>query len=126
MAEETYGSYTYQFGCEALANHPGWLVQSSSQSKSAQEALALDNEGEPVIAHYYQKVNERTLEVVIPKSEITDLPEIGKKVKYLNVGWYISSVSITEQNTDFVRYSVGLKKFIGRGLPATSDCSTSL
>lgn len=126
MADEKYGAYTYKFGCDALANHPGWLVQSSSKSNSSQEALALDNEGEPVIAHYYQKVSECTLEVVIPKNEVSELPEIGKAVNYNGLGYYISSVSITEQNTDFVRYSVGLKRFIKHGLPDDSDTSESL
>lgn len=127
MADEKHGAYTYKFGCDKLTNHPGWLVQSSSKSNSSQEALALDNEGEPVVAHYYQKTSECTLEVVIPKNEITDLPEIGKKVLFNGVGYYISAVSITENNTDFVRYSVSLKRFIANGgLPTESDCSTSL
>ena len=126
MADEKWESYTYKFGCDKLINHPGWLVQSSSKSNSSQEALALDNEGEPVIAHYYQKQSECTLEVVIPKNEIDDLPEIGKRVKYNGVGYYISSVQITENNTDFVRYSVSLKRFIAHGLPGVGDCSESL
>ena len=128
MAEEKKGLYTYVFGCTPVSNHEGWLVQSSSQSNSAQEALGLDNEGEPVIAHYYQKTNERTLEVIIDKATMqNDPPEIGKKVKYDSKGYYISSVNITENNTDFVRYSIGLKRFIANGgLPDLSDCSTSL
>ena len=121
-----YAGYTYKFGCDALANHPSWLVQSSSKSNSSQEALALSNEGEPVVAHYYQRVSECTLEVVIPTNEVGDLPEIGKPVLYNGLGYYISAVSITENNTDFNRYSVSLKRFMKYGLPDASDCSDSL
>lgn len=119
---------TYKFGCVA-SSHADWLVQNASVSGSAQEALALDNVGEPVVAHYYQNVDEMTFEVIIPEGE-TDIPEVGKIVKYNGKAWYVASASTTETNTDFVRYSISLKRFTkgdsGAGLPALADASESL
>lgn len=119
---------TYTFGTVQTA-HTDWLVQSASVNGSAQEALALNEVGEPVVAHYYQNVDEKTLEVIIPDGE-TDIPEVGKIVKYAGKAWYVASASTTETNTDFRRYSISLKRFTkaagGSGLPALSDASESL
>ena len=119
---------TYQFGCIA-SSHSDWLVQNASVSGSAQEALALDEQGEPVVAHYYQNVDEMTFEVIIPEGD-NDVPEVGKIVKYDGKAWYVASASLTQTNTDFVRYSISLKRFSkgdgGAGLPAIADASESL
>lgn len=119
---------TYTFGT-VQTSHTDWLVQSASVNGSAQEALALNEKGEPVYAHYYQNVDEKTLEVIIPEAE-KDIPKVGKVVKYAGKAWYVSSASTTETNTDFVRYSISLKRFTnvnnGDGLPAESDASESL
>lgn len=119
---------TYRFGC-VQSSHADWLVQSASVSGTAQEALALDNVGEPVVAHYYQNVAECSFEVIVPEGE-SDIPEVGKIVRYNNKAWYVASASTTEVNTDFVRYSISLKRFTkadgGSGLPADADASESL
>lgn len=108
---------TYTFGAQKLTGDMAdWLVQNASKNNQAQEALALDEKGEPVVAHYYQRVSEMTLEVIIP-SGTTTLPQIGTTIQYNGDYWYISAVSITETNTDFVRYSLTCKRFLKHGLP---------
>ena len=117
----------YQFGCVA-SSHADWLVQNASVSGSAQEALALDEKGEPVVAHYYQNVAECSFEVIVPTG-VTP-PEVGEIVKYNSKAWYVASASTTETNTDFVRYSLSLRRFTkaasGTGLPALADASESI
>lgn len=115
MADETY---TYKFGCIAMEDHPGWLVQSTSKSGEAQEALALDNVGEPVVAHYYQKVNTMQFEVIIPEQESdSSIPTIGEVIPYNGEYWYVASVSLAENNTDYNRYTLQMKRFIKNNLP---------
>lgn len=108
---------TYKFGCAAVTGKADWLVQSSSKNNQAQEALALNNVGEPEVAHYYQKIQEMTFEVIIPEDE-SSFPEIGDVFTYENQKYYVAAVSITENNTDFNRYSLTCKRFITAGLPA--------
>jgi hypothetical protein len=126
----------YRFGCVKSAK-ADWLVQSASQSGSAQEALALNEEGEPVQVHYYQNVAERTLEVIIPKDDESDqIPEVGEVVSYAGKAYYVASASTTETNTDWVRYSISLKRFTkagehaegqtAPGLPSISDAEASI
>lgn len=130
----------YRFGC-VKSKKGDWLVQSASQSGSAQEALALNEVGEPVQVHYYQNVAERTLEVIIPKDDESDqIPEVGEVVTYGETGkeqaYYVASVSTTETNTDWVRYSISLKRFTkageheegqtAPGLPSISDAEASI
>lgn len=107
---------TYTFGAAAVTGKPDWLVQSASKNNQAQEALALRNDGEPVVAHFYQKVSEMTFEVIIPDDE-SSIPEIGDIFTYDNVKWYVSSAQITEANTDFRKYSLTCKRFLATNLP---------
>ena len=110
---------TYKFGCAEVTGKPDWLVQSSSKNNQAQEALALDEQGEPVVAHYYQKVSEMTFEVILPDSESdSSIPEIGDIFTYDGKSYYVSAVSITETNTDFVKYSLTCKRFTSANLPS--------
>lgn len=108
---------TYTFGCAAVTGKADWLVQSSSKNNSAQEALALDNVGEPAAAHYYQKISEMTFEVIIPDDE-SSFPEIGDVFQYDGLKYYVSGVSISETNTDFRKYSLTCKRFTSASLPA--------
>lgn len=110
--------YTYKFGCAAVQGKPGWLVQSSSKNNQAQEALALNNVGEPVDAHYYQKISEMTFEVILPEQESdSSIPEIGDIFTYDGKSYYVSAVTVTENNTDYNRYSLTCKRFTSAGLP---------
>jgi hypothetical protein len=119
---------TYSFGIAETIAHTEWLIQSATETGSAQEALALDKVGEPVVAHYYQNVAELALEVIIPDGTV-DVPEIGKIVKYGDKAYYVSAVTKTESNTDFRRYSITVKRFTKagtNGLPLASDASPSI
>ena len=107
----------YKFGCAKVDGHDDWLVQSASKNNQAQEALALDNVGEPVVAHYYQRVSEMNFEVIIPQDEST-VPQIGTTFEYpTDTFWYVSAATITETNTDFRKYSLTCKRFIKTNLP---------
>jgi len=108
---------TYTFGCAAVSGKADWLVQSTSKNNQAQEALALRNDGEPVVAHYYQKISEMTFEVIIPDDE-SSIPEIGDVFTFDGVKYYVASAQITETNTDFRKYSLSCKRFITTSLPA--------
>lgn len=109
----------YTFGCAAVTGKPDWLVQSSSKNNQAQEALALDNVGEPIVAHYYSKVSEMSFSVIIPDGE-SSMPEIGDVFSYEDKQWYVASAQITETNTDFRRYELSCKRFLAHGLPSNS------
>ena len=108
---------TYTFGCAAVTGKPDWLVQSTSVNKQAQEALALNNVGEPVTAHYYQKIDEMTFEVILPDGD-SSIPEIGDVFTYEGVKYYVSNVAVTRPNTDYNRYTLTCKRFTTAGLPA--------
>lgn len=108
---------TYTFGCAAVTGKADWLVQSSSKNNQAQEALALRNDGEPVVAHYYQKVSEMSFEVILPDGD-SSIPEIGDVFTYEGVKYYVSGVTMSQTNTDFNRYSLTCKRFITTNLPA--------
>ena len=110
---------TYTFGCAEVSGKADWLVQSSSKNNQAQEALALDEQGEPVVAHYYQKISEMTFEVIIPDGE-SSIPEVGDIFTYGGLSYYVSNASITETNTDFRKYSLTCKRFTSAGLPASN------
>lgn len=110
----------YTFGCAAVSGKEDWLVQSSSKNNQAQEALALNEVGEPVVAHYYQKISEMTFEVIIPDGE-TSFPEVGDLFTYDGLSYYVSNVSITETNTDFRKYSLTCKRFTSANLPQASQ-----
>lgn len=114
----------YVFGvAELTGGRADWLVQNASKSTSAQEALALDENGEPVEAVYYQKVMEMTFDVIIPKRAETtqnsdsNIPEVGDIFTYDGKKWYVASSQITETNTDFKRYSLSCKRFTEADLP---------
>ena len=120
----------YKFGIVTTPAHTEWLVQSASVTGSAQEAMALGTDGNPVCVHYYQVQDERAMEVIIPAEE-SFIPEIGQVVKYGNEAYYVSSVSKTETNTDFIRFSISMKRFPhsgedGTGLPLLADASESI
>lgn len=106
----------YKFGAAEVAGKPNWLVQSSSKTRNAQSAMALDNVGEPKKIHFYQKTTEMSFEVIIPIGDST-FPEIGDTFTLEGVGYYVQSVSIAETNTDFVRYTLSCIHFDTANLP---------
>ena len=108
---------SYTFGCTAVEGKTGWLVQNSSISKSSQEALALDNVGEPVVAHYYQKIDEMSFEVVLP-DDASSIPEVGDVFTYESVKYYVVSIQVARVNTDFVRHTLTCRHFVANNLPA--------
>lgn len=108
---------SYTFGTAIVAGKTGWLVQSFTKNKTAQEALALNNVGEPADVTYYQKVTEFSLDVIVPADE-SSFPEIGDVFTYENVKYFVSGVTITASNTDYERYSLSAKRFITTNLPA--------
>ena len=110
---------TYRFGCTALTGDKAdWLVQSASKATEAQEALALDNVGEPVDVHYYQKVQTMQFEVIIPnESSESDIPAVGDIFSYDGKSWYVASSSLSETNTDYNKYQLQCKRFVSANLP---------
>lgn len=110
---------TYTFGiANGVEGHDDWLVQNASKSTSAQEALALDKDGEPKVAHYYQKVQEMSFEVIIPDgTSESDIPAVGSVFSYGGKYWYVSASTLSETNTDFQRYSLTCKRFVSANLP---------
>lgn len=107
----------YTFGCAAVEGKTGWLVQSANENKTAQEALALDNVGEPVEAHYYQKINELSFEVVLP-DDASSIPEPGDVFTYDSVKYYVASVQRARVNTDYIKHTLTCKHFVAHNLPA--------
>jgi len=114
----------YEFGVAKLEGaRADWLVQNASNNTSAQEALALDENGEPVEAVYYQKVKEMTFEVILPKSaesaqdSSSNIPEVGDKFTYNGEKWYVSASQISAVNNDFKRYTLTAKRFTEADLP---------
>lgn len=107
----------YTWGTAAVAGKTGWLVQSASNAKSAQEALLLNNDGEPVEAKYYQKTDELTFEVRIPADDSTS-PEIGDVFTYDGVKYYVTGITRTRSNTNYESFSLSCKRFITANLPA--------
>ena len=110
------GEIDYTFGCATVAGKTGWLVQSFSENNTAQEAMALDAVGEPVKIHFYQKQNEISMDVIIPTDE-SSIPAIGDVFTYDSVKYYVSSVSKTRNNTDFIHYNISAKRFTTANLP---------
>lgn len=108
---------TYTWGTATVAGKNDWLVQTANNSKSAQEALALNNSGEPVAAHYYQRINELTFEVLIPSTDSTN-PEIGTDFTYDGVKYIITGVTRNRSNTNYERFTLTCKRFTTANLPA--------
>lgn len=108
---------TYKFGCAEVSGKSDWLVQNSSKTNSAEEALALDEVGEPVVAHYFRKIQEMTFEVIIPENE-SSFPEVGDIFTYETVKYYVSNVALSQTNSDFNKYTLTCKRFTSAGLPA--------
>ena len=108
---------TYKFGCAQVTGKADWLVQNASKNNTAEEVLALNEQGEPVVAHYFRKITEMTFEVVIPESE-SSFPAVGDVMTYEGVKWYVASVSLSQTNSDFCRYTLSCKRFTSAGLPA--------
>jgi len=107
---------SYKFGTATVSGKSDWLVQSISTSNEGQEAMALDNVGEPKAYHVYQKTETVSLEVIIPEDDST-FPEIGDVFTLNGTKFFVSSVSLTENNTDFNRYSLSCKRFTSANLP---------
>ena len=105
----------YTFGI-ATSGGTDWLMQSLTKTNQAQEALALDGDGEPVAAHYYQKINEVSFEAIIPTGA-SSIPEVGDQFTFGGVKYYVSGVTETQSNTDFVKYSLTVKRFTSANLP---------
>ena len=110
---------TYKFGTTKVAGKNSWLIQSSTKTNEAEEALARDESGEPLVAHYYGKICTNSFEAIIPTDE-SSVPEIGDIFSYGGKSWYVSGVTVTETNTDFVRYSLSVKRFIANNLPTSN------
>lgn len=110
---------TYRFGCTALTGDKAdWLVQSASKATEAQEALALNNVGEPVDATYYQKVQTMDFEVIIPEGvSDSDIPSVGDKFQYDGKYWYVANSTLSETNTDYNKYTLQCKRFVTTNLP---------
>ena len=109
----------YIWGTSSVQGRSGWLVQSCTKTKGAEEAQARNNVGEPQKIHFYAKTEEISLDVYIPSDE-SSFPSIGDTFGYNGTNYYVSGVTITESNTDFVRYSISGKRFTTAGLPANS------
>lgn len=118
----------YTFGVAALTGDKAdWLVQNASKSTSAQEAMALNENGEPEAYHVYQKVEEMSFEVIIPNDvSESDIPAVGDVFQYgkdknnNDLFWYVSSSQLSATNTDFQRYSLTAKRFVEAGKPANA------
>lgn len=106
----------YKFGCAKVDGKPKWLVQNDSENNSAQEHLALNEDGEPVVMHFTQRVSEVPLEVLIPESE-SQVPEVGSIFTLKGKKWYVSAINKVSTNQDFTRYSINCKRFITTNLP---------
>lgn len=112
---------TYAFGCVKVNGKDDWLVQNASKSTSSQEAMALNEVGEPVVDHFYQKVQEMSFEVIIPENESeSNIPAVGDVFTYENKAWYVASSTLTQTNTDFHRYQLQCKRFVATNLPANA------
>lgn len=105
----------YQWGIATSAG-TNWLMQSKTISNSGQEALALDGVGEPAALHIYQKTSELSFEAVIPTDE-SSIPEIGDTFTYSGTKYFVTAVSVTESNTDYVKYSLTCKRYTTAGIP---------
>lgn len=110
---------TYDFGTTKITGKNDWLIQSKTNTQSGQEALALDESGEPVVAHYYQKTSEVSFQAIIPTADST-IPEVGDIFAYNGVKYYVMSVTQTESNTNFVTYDLTVKRFLANNLPSNS------
>lgn len=108
---------SYQWGTAQFENKTTWLVQSCTEDKSSNEAMALDNSGEPVDIHFYQRVNSFSIEVIIPAEE-SSYPEIGDVMTYGGVKFFVAGVTKTRSNQDYTKYSLSARRFITAGLPA--------
>ena len=108
---------SYTWGTATVAGKTGWLVQSCTEDRNASEAMALDNNGEPVDIHLYQKQVSFSLEIIIPADE-SSYPEIGDVFTYDNVKYYVTGVTKTRSNQDYIKYSLSGKRFITANLPA--------
>ena len=111
---------TYTFGIATpTGSLENWLIQSVSHNHTAQEALALNAQGEPVDAHYYQKTEELTLEAIIPDGATP--PTVGGTFALDGTVYYCTGFTHTESNTDYNKYSINCKRFVTTGLPEESS-----
>lgn len=113
---------TYDFGIEAITGTGStWLVQSVNNNYNAEEAIARDNQGEPVDAHYYGKTDEATYEAIVPHGE--DTPEVGMTVKIEGINYYVTSKARNRSNTDYTKWTINVKHFVANNLPADDSSS---
>lgn len=113
---------TYDFGIEAITGTGStWLMQQVDNNYNAQEALALDNNGEPVAAHYYQRTDEATYNAIVPHGE--DTPEVGMVVTMEGVAYYVTSKTRNRSNADYTKWTLNVKRFLAHNLPADEDSS---
>ena len=111
---------TYKFGVAMpVGSYVGWLVESVSHNFNAEEAIARDNNGEPVAAHYYGKTEEISITVTVPEGET--IPATGVVFDWGGVAFYCTSASMQESNTDFNKYTINAKRFIANSLPEESS-----
>lgn len=108
---------SYTWGTAAVAGKTGWLVQNTSDAKSAQQALALDNNGEPVDMKLYQKQAELSFEALVPADD-SSTPEIDDVFTYENVKYRVTGVTRTRSNTNYETFSLTAVRFITANLPA--------
>ena len=108
---------SYTWGTAAVAGKTGWLVQSVSRTKSSQQALALDNSGEPADIALYQKQEELSFEAIIPADDSSS-PEIGDVFTYKNIKYRVTGVTLNSSNTNYETFSLTAVRFITANLPA--------
>lgn len=108
---------SYTWGTAAVAGKTGWLIQSASRAQSSQQALALDNSGEPVDITLYQKQEELSFEAIVPADD-SSTPEIGTVFTYENVKYRVTGVTRTRSNTNYEAFSLTAVRFITANLPA--------
>lgn len=115
---------TFEFGiAKPTGSQSEWLMQGETDNNTAQEALALDNDGEPVVAHYYQRIKEKSVEAIVPVGD--DVPEVGKPFSWRGTYYYVASSTKTGSNTDFTKWSLTIKRFIKNNLPSGAEESSS-
>ncbi len=92
----------YTFGADS--DNPN--AQSVSINATSDEAVALNNVGDPVAAALYNGQQEVSIELLATDG---DVPEIGSTITANGKTFVITSVNLNSSNTDFARYSVSGK-----------------
>ena len=111
--------YTFGIATPIESAYSEWLIQSETHNTNAQEALALNNSGEPVKAHYYQRTDEMSLEAIVPTGSTP--PVVGGTFKYNSKVYYVTGATQTLSNSDFEKYSISAKRFVTTNLPSVEE-----